>query len=360
MYTKAIDDIMIKAAASGYVTAADTDALKRAAAESGENADEVMQILMMRLAGGDRTREAALTALERKLAESLDLQHKNPGMLVGTFVESPILPATYMDYLGNMFLFMESCQYTERKRDIDGQTGLQMKIGNCELDLFDGSSPLPGTLGGEPRLQLRIPVWGHEKFYDRFRSLPVAELFTEVVHKTTDGDVLHQYFIDCGSDTLLTASVYTTVLDKVYGVDVTRLADEYALESTCFNAQGHDGQDITTKAGLQAELEKYGLRRLNNAEVNSKMLIRKDAVEETVRLAREYNERPGESAGNMLLVDPHERLRARVALDYDSTKRRSNHGPTGFFSMIKRISSVMTNNSPELEIERINSIKWAE
>lgn len=351
MYAKEIEDIITKAIRNGYVTVNDTDGIKRAAVETGEDFGEVMSVVRMRLNKMRPSRTNVMAELENSLVENLEIQRNQPGRLVGTFTDPNA--ELCMDVFGNMPLFPEYEELGGMPFTPDQATGLWLKIGNCELDLFDGSAPLQGTLNDTPRLQLRLVFWRHENLYRRFKALPCADLFKEVVHKTTDGDALCQYFIDCGGDTLAMTSIFALVLDKVYGVEIADLPP-YSISTAAFKTQGADSH-IDTKAGLQAELRRYGLPAYDTAIVNTKLLLRINAVEETAKLAGVCNKKYSETSRIRLIVDKDDRLLVRIGFNYG---KASKNKVSMFFSAFKRSVAKVKRQDIEREISGINTVKW--
>lgn len=289
------------------------------------------------------------------LKRNLKLQEQQPGNLVYTML-GPDFQDLYMclDAFSNIDGIYTEDELANKPCTPDMIAATRVKISNCELDWFDGSAPLEGTLGEEPKLQLKVAFWQMEKYYERFKALPLAGMFTEVTHKTKGGDVLCQYFIDCGCDVSLMAALYTTILDKVYGVK----RDDATMENFSTHAVLVKGQTgmINDKAGLKAELEQYGLPRYNMAYINSKMLIGKDVLDDVKALVDEYNGTYSEKTRIRLDLDEGQRQLTRVFLN-DAMPQSSFFIPR-FIKSLKKMSAINKMHDCEAKINQLARLQW--
>jgi len=250
------------------------------------------------------------------LKRNLEMQKKHPGKLIYTFLDlDNVDMAMVMDYLGNVNdIYTDYTESCNPSHTLDTLIASRVKISNCELDCYDGSAPIEGTLDDEPRLQMRVSFWQVERYYSRFKSLPFADMFTEVVHKIDCGDFLCQYFIDCGCDVELMAAIYTLVLNKVYGVQNSDVRMEN-FSTTMFPLDAITGK-IDDKAGLHAELLQYGIAKFKIIPyISSKMLIPKNVLKEVKTLIDEFNKLYSEKARVKFCLDENERQLTHIILN---------------------------------------------
>lgn len=289
------------------------------------------------------------------LKRNLRMQEQQPGRLVYTML-GPDFQDLYMclDAFSNIDGINAGEELANKPCTPDMIAATRVKISNCELDWFDGSAPLEGTLGEEPKLQLKVAFWQIEKYYDKFKALPFVGMFREVAHKTKGGDVLYQYFIDCGCDVRLMAALYTAVLDKVYGVRRNEAAMEN-FSTHAVSVKGATGM-INDKAGLRTELEQYGLPCYNMAYFNSKMLIGKDVLDDVKALVDEYNDKYSGKTRIRLDLDGKQRQLTRWFLN--DTMPQSSFVILRFIKSCKQMSAINKLHDYEAKITQLAKIQW--
>lgn len=364
MYSDKLEELISLAIQDGELTEQWRNLIMRRAEKEGEDVDEVMLVVDSRLkklqpqcimrnnADSRFNYEGCeiFEGLETQLTRNLKLQSETSGKLVYTFC-NPDYDSfqSRMDYLGNDMYFNEGQTINGKPCDWDMAKGLRLSINNCEFDVFDGSSPLEGTLNdGNLRLQFKVSFWEHEAKYSTFNSLPCAKLFKEVTHETKDGDVLCQYFIDCGENVKLMAVIYTMVLTKVYGLSVADIKLEnfwtgkhsFALES----------ENIDDKVKLQRILKEHGLVTLKMPYVNSMFLIRKDAVYEVEKIVSAYNAKLKNKTFVEFVFDKNERLLMFYALNDDKTK--------GFVANVKQQQALQKMVEYQTRISEVAQVHW--
>ena len=186
------------------------------------------------------------------LKMNLEFQRRNPKEIVYTMchpekekkddLDNSIM---YGHTLGSIYDFSNYCLEFWETLKLDGVkpcssldvvTAWGLRISNCELDWFDGTPPFDYILtDDDARLMLKVAFWGHEKYKSLFMALPFFEKFKCITHETVDGDVLYQYFIDCGDNVQLMAAVYTTVLNRLYGINICDLYwNNFFYTDRCF------------------------------------------------------------------------------------------------------------------------------
>ena len=186
---------------------------------------------------------------------------------------------------------------------LDVVTALGLRISNCELDWFDGTPPFDYILtDDDARLMLKVAFWGHEKYKSLFMVLPFFEKFKCITHETVDGDVLYQYFIDCGDNVQLMAAVYTTVLNRLYGINICDLYWNNFFTEIAFN----DNE----KTGYFSHIREFGLYKpfeiiTDNClypyrAIYSKCLVPERAVDKISEMADTFNDKYS-NGGNFIL-----------------------------------------------------------
>ena len=180
---------------------------------------------------------------------------------------------------------------------LDVVTALGLCISNCELDLFDGTPPFDYILtDDDARLMLKVAFWGHEKYKSLFMALPFFEKFKCITHETVDGDVLYQYFIDCGDNVQLMAAVYTTVLNRLYGINICDLYWNNFFTKIAFYDKTWYVSYIR-KFGLykpfeiKTDKQKSAIFSFPYRDIYSKCLVPERAVDKISEMADTYNDK---------------------------------------------------------------------
>ena len=244
------------------------------------------------------------------LKMNLEFQRRNPKEIVYTMchpekekkddLDNSIM---YGHTLGSIYDFSNYCLEFWETLKLDGVkpcssldvvTAWGLRISNCELDWFDGTPPFDYILtDDDARLMLKVAFWGHEKYKSLFMVLPFFEKFKCITHETVDGDVLYQYFIDCGDNVQLMAAVYTTVLNRLYGINICDLYWNNFFTKIAFN----DNE----KTGYFSHIREFGLYKpfeiiTDNClfpyrAIYSKCLVPERAVDKISEMADTYNEK---------------------------------------------------------------------
>lgn len=259
-----------------------------------------------------------------KLERNLKLQKENPQSLVETstgFDDLRDLMGSPLCSFSPGYPFGEKFSFTQH-------VGLLLRVYNCELDIYDGTSPLGDVANStEPSLQMRVVLWQQDPLNEKFKSLPCASLFTEVRHETTDGDVLLQYFINCKDNAPLMAAVYTMVATQVYGIGLEALK----VEDFSSNVVTIDGAPtVSTKQELQEALKTHGLPTLFLPRLNYQFLINKSSVEEVAQLIATGNPQFVKHFSTRYELDKATRM---VTEYYDETKEIK--GRWGFGNQVR-------------------------
>ena len=364
MYSDKLEELISLAIQDGELTEQWRNLIMRRAEKEGEDVDEVMLVVDSRLkklqpqgvvsknadSGFNYDGCEIFEGLETQLTRNLKLQSEAPCKLVYTFC-NPDYDSfqSRMDYLGNDMYFYEGQTINGKPCGLDVAKGLRLSISNCVFDVFDGSSPLEGILDDDnPRLQFKVSFWEHEARYSTFNSLPCAKLFKKVTHETMDGDVLCQYFIDCGEDVKLMAAIYTMVLTKVYGVSIADIKlENFWTEKHSFALES---ENIDDKVKLQRILKEHGLATLKMPYVNSMFLIRKDAVYEVEKIVSAYNAKLKNKTFVEFVFDKNERLLMFYALNDDKTK--------GFVANVKQQQALQKMVEYQTRISEVAQVHW--
>ena len=249
------------------------------------------------------------------LKMNLEFQRRNPKEIVYTMchpekekkddLDNSIMYGRTHDSAGDgvNYGILTKCWYFWETLKLDGVkpcssldvvTALGLRISNCELDWFDGTPPFDYILtDDDARLMLKVAFWGHEKYKSLFMVLPFFEKFKCITHETVDGDVLYQYFIDCGDNVQLMAAVYTTVLNRLYGINICDLYWNNFFTKIAFN----DNE----KTGYFSHIREFGLYKpfeiiTDNClfpyrAIYSKCLVPERAVDKISEMADTYNEK---------------------------------------------------------------------
>ncbi|MBO7581964.1 MAG: hypothetical protein J6T38_10675 [Bacteroidaceae bacterium] len=361
MYSEQLEELISLALEDGILTEQKKNLIIRRAAKEGEDVEEVMMVLETRLQKLNLERTIGKKTVVEKyiqpfeglvanLEKNLRIQRENPRKIVMTLCNPDgCYLSDNMDIIGYV-PFFEGETINDEPCSINVSCGLRIRISNCELDLFDGSDPLNSTHDEEPKLQLKVTFWDNDGCLESFRTLKCANMFREISHETTDGDILYQYFVDCGQNVNEMASVYTEILTKVYGLQSEDVSMD-ALWTGLFSTKLID-KEITDKEDLRAALKNYGLTHYKMPQINSKMLVREEIIDEMEEMINVYNEKYSKSTFIHYDLDKDKRYLIMTVLNGDMS--------TNKLKEIQRAFQVQKAEEYEIQMFNLGQLSWKE